>query len=660
MKYRYFIIIIICTVLLCANVVSADFDPSTLPNLQLWLKADAGATTDGVTPAADGDLVRNWTDQSGNGNSATQDTSANRPIFKTNIFNTKPALRFSGSQFATTTAFLDATYNTAFTFFIVANKTANDTTLELTTSNNGLAWFTGREGRLSYWTSNLSDNQIIKNGPALDLAVESFSYNGSTKILRYNSTSSTTESTTGNLGLSGALTIGKYEGGGYDYHGDIAEILIYKRTLSGAEMLQVENYLKTKYGVVSPTNPQIVFVGDSLTSGVGSTGGQTYPKQTVDLLSTTTTYDYTNLGVMAWTVTNMTDSAPSGSDGHYNDLRPNNLLAFWGGTNDIFYGADATTAYNRIVSYAQGRKTLGYKVIVTTMLPRGADVEGSRTSLNSLLRANWSTFADALSDPASDSRIGDAGDFSDTTYYSDGVHMTNAGYAIVASFMKHQIELLTDITAPTISITSPIEESSVSGTINITANSSDNVGVVGVQFKLDSNTNIGTEDTNAPYSTSLDTTTISDGAHTITAISRDATSNSTTSSVINITVANIVAPVIRQSGRPILLPKIPQPNTPNLPNILNTSTEIQNTTKLFKPTLNLKEGQTNSQIKILQQYLNSNGFIVAKNGVGSNGKETNYFGPLTKAALKKFQKSKGIKPASGYFGPKTKNYINSH
>src|SRR5204863_2248951 len=51
-----------------------------------------------------------------------------------------------------------------------------------------------------------------------------------------------------------------------------------------------------------------------------------------------------------------------------------------------------------------------------------------------------------------------------------------------------------DTTPPTVSVTSPTGGSTVSGTITVSANASDNVGVAGVQFQLDG-ANLGAEDT---------------------------------------------------------------------------------------------------------------------------------------------------------------------
>jgi len=99
-----------------------------------------------------------------------------------------------------------------------------------------------------------------------------------------------------------------------------------------------------------------------------------------------------------------------------------------------------------------------------------------------------------------------------------------------------------DTTPPTVSITAPAAGATVSGTsVTVSANASDNVGVVGVQFKLDG-VNLGAEDTASPYSTAWDTTSASNGSHTLTAVARDAAGNSTTSASVSVTVSNDTTP----------------------------------------------------------------------------------------------------------------------
>ena len=96
---------------------------------------------------------------------------------------------------------------------------------------------------------------------------------------------------------------------------------------------------------------------------------------------------------------------------------------------------------------------------------------------------------------------------------------------------------------PTVSITAPIAGNTVSGNVmTVSATASDNVGVVGVQFKLDGN-NWGAEVTSSPFSVSWDTTVIANGSHTLTAIARDAAGNSMTSTPVTVSVSNSVSSV---------------------------------------------------------------------------------------------------------------------
>src|SRR5207302_10198927 len=74
----------------------------------------------------------------------------------------------------------------------------------------------------------------------------------------------------------------------------------------------------------------------------------------------------------------------------------------------------------------------------------------------------------------------------------------------------------------------------VLGTVTVSASATDNVGVVGVQFKLDG-ANLGAEATAAPYAVSWDTTTAAAGVHTLTAVARDAAGNATISPAVSVT-----------------------------------------------------------------------------------------------------------------------------
>ncbi len=85
-------------------------------------------------------------------------------------------------------------------------------------------------------------------------------------------------------------------------------------------------------------------------------------------------------------------------------------------------------------------------------------------------------------------------------------------------------------------------------------------------------------------------------------------------------------------------------------------------------TRNLYPGSRGADVRALQQYLNTKGFLVAQSGAGSPGNETDYYGSLTAAAVRRFQEAHfqeilsplGYASGTGIVGPSTRGYISSH
>jgi peptidoglycan/xylan/chitin deacetylase (PgdA/CDA1 family) len=109
-------------------------------------------------------------------------------------------------------------------------------------------------------------------------------------------------------------------------------------------------------------------------------------------------------------------------------------------------------------------------------------------------------------------------------------------------------------TAPTVSISAPVAGSTVSGA-TVPVNATASADTIGVQFKLD-NANLGAEDTTAPYSVNLNTTTLTNASHSLTAVARNAAALSTTSAAVAVTVNN-----------PVVTPPTP-PTTPPTANLI--------------------------------------------------------------------------------------------
>ena len=94
-----------------------------------------------------------------------------------------------------------------------------------------------------------------------------------------------------------------------------------------------------------------------------------------------------------------------------------------------------------------------------------------------------------------------------------------------------------DTTPPTVSITSPVAGATLTGTVNVVASAQDNVSVASVQFKVDG-ANSGPNFTTPPYSYSLNTNSLPNGNHTVTATATDGAGNTASSAGTQFVVNN--------------------------------------------------------------------------------------------------------------------------
>lgn len=132
----------------------------------------------------------------------------------------------------------------------------------------------------------------------------------------------------------------------------------------------------------------------------------------------------------------------------------------------------------------------------------------------------------------------------DTTAVADGPYSltskaydaagNNATSASVSVTVDNSVP--PDTTAPTTAITAPSAGATVSGTTNVTASASDNVGVTSVEFYVDGV--LAATDNSAPYSFSWNTLSASNGSHSLSSKAYDAAGNNATSASVSVTVNN--------------------------------------------------------------------------------------------------------------------------
>ena len=100
------------------------------------------------------------------------------------------------------------------------------------------------------------------------------------------------------------------------------------------------------------------------------------------------------------------------------------------------------------------------------------------------------------------------------------------------------VNVVNDTIAPTVTMTSPANNATISGTVTISSSASDNVGVSLVEFYC--NGILLYASNLAPYSFNWDTTKTANGNYAIVAIAHDNAGNTTQSSSVSVTVKNPV------------------------------------------------------------------------------------------------------------------------
>lgn len=220
--------------------------PRLIPGLKLWLDANR-------IPGADDNSVTTWSDQSGNVHHATEAT--NPPIFKTNIVNGKPVVRFNGTtQFLTMTNHADFNLAAPWHLFVVRAPTGVGGTSVNLMYKSG-AWSFQRDGEKMKFGETAIQNYItvkaqIESG---GFKIEEYSMNDAFSVLFYLNgwLKETITGVSNPTVTANNVLIGK---GGTFWAGDLAEVLFYSGTLSAANRWLIINYLKNKYGIYVSAN----------------------------------------------------------------------------------------------------------------------------------------------------------------------------------------------------------------------------------------------------------------------------------------------------------------------------------------------------------------------------------------------------------------------
>ncbi len=222
---------------------------------------------------------------------------------------------------------------------------------------------------------------------------------------------------------------------------------------------------------------------------------------------------------------------------------------------DTYYGAgrvNAAAAVQQAVSSGSGDSSPPSVAIAS---PTGGSVSGTVTvAVNASdnvgvtrveLRANGATVA---TDTASPFQLAwNSAGVADGSVQLTAAAYDAAGNAAVSSPVSVTVAngtATTDTMPPSVAIASPSAgTTTVSGTVTVSINASDNVGVTRVELRA--NGSIVASGNTSPYQFSWNSATVPDGKATLSAAAYDAAGNSAVSTAVTVTVANDrTAPVV--------------------------------------------------------------------------------------------------------------------
>ena len=228
--------------------------PSDFAGLSAWYKADAGVFQNVTDPATDGTTVYSWNDQSGNTYDLGQQSSAFRPTFREGVVNGLPAVEFAptASSESRMASSAPAGGNEQ-TLFAVVNVNANRYQQIRSPAGGGsvLAMWLDSTGHLCLGvpnTATVTSTGTITTG-TWHILTGSVSAAGDFMRARIDGTQ-TQAAYTG--ALTGARTTRvSYDSGGASgfMDGKMAELITYQSLLPDSDILAVEGYLATKYGL---------------------------------------------------------------------------------------------------------------------------------------------------------------------------------------------------------------------------------------------------------------------------------------------------------------------------------------------------------------------------------------------------------------------------
>lgn len=434
------------------RAAAAAYTPAADATVGLWFDA-VGA---GV---ADNDTVATWTDKSANAVAVSQ-VSGSGPKYRTGRLNGLPAVvGNAGSMYLHNTTYtgLNGLNKATFYFLVKPGQSSNQIAFSPANYAGHLQYDGNLYARQSFPGGDVSGLfSMLRQTPQLIEVVYDGTLTGNAnrwkvyckgaqKTLTFAGTIAAT------FGTATGLDIGKVWGFATGYwDGDLYEMMVFRGVAHTPEERAARRaYLESKW--LATTKPKVLCVGDSLTAGFGMQDGvNPYPNRLHASLGTST-WDMENIGATGRTLDNMLSTVNNDCIFKRFEYRPRDAVILWGGTNNLpdsnetapATPSPAATVYGWNKAYCQAAIAAGYEVYSLTMLQRqdrattpwNVSCENGRLVYNGLL-ANLPADVPGvhLVDVAADARLQNC--LNATYFYGDAVHLSAAGYQVVAGLVQ--------------------------------------------------------------------------------------------------------------------------------------------------------------------------------------------------------------------------------
>jgi len=242
-------------------------NPNQISGLQLWYDASDSNLTNFDPAPTDGGTVQRWRDKLGNGRNADQSNSNKRPTWQANQLNGLGTILFNGVDDILTLNPIGnwALSQSGITMFVAmkaSTLTGERNICQTNTGGYNYYWstnwgieFAGGQAisTVSGDTTNYHLMTAVFDGTKTDpnITIQNnlrlqFRYDRIPRSLTFNTNVNTTTSAaaTGlNVGADGSV------GGANFFHGYLGEMIIYTQTLTPAQIITVESFLATKWGL---------------------------------------------------------------------------------------------------------------------------------------------------------------------------------------------------------------------------------------------------------------------------------------------------------------------------------------------------------------------------------------------------------------------------